>query len=184
MMTRSFPILLMNCRQSQPAKTLTRSKKYTASATYANSQKKLINQTFSERSVEPIIINSASTRENIRDAISANNIIRSLDSNLLLRESTSYAIANPGFEEFTTWNLISRPADFEHAKKQLSSNVYSSLKVERECAGYIQQLVRKQLPGTRTILMNEKGLITSSVLTQPETNALVKLSGQGDKKMP
>lgn len=156
---------------------------YIKSVDYVTAQNLIIDTKIDTRSTEPIVHKSGYTSTSINDAITANNIAIKLKSEKLIAGQTQYAIANPGFEEYTTWKLLENPYEEIRNNYLLSQNLIASLDIKTVGEGKIYTIDQFAKYGNRKIELSSDNSITSSKVEKPNDIAVVKASGKKPKQI-
>lgn len=142
----------------------------------------IIAKQFTNRSVEPVNFRQGTYSYNLHDSILAYNIIKKLSFPSAI-EHTRFSIANPGYEEYTTWKLIADPYDRIRNNYLLSENTIASLDIKLNGQGQVYNIDGVGTGGVRKLEFDENGRITSSILEKQDQPPTVNRSGKVPKKI-
>lgn len=156
---------------------------YIKSIDYVTAQNNIIDVPVASRTTEPVTINTKQSNYFINDAITSNNILLRLKSGSVVTKDTQFAIANPGYEEYTLWKLLELPFDTIRNNYLLSENVVASLDIKTEGEGQISSISNSGKYGNRSIeLATDSSIIASKIITQNSLPVVVK-TGKLPKKI-
>ncbi len=159
---------------------------YNRSVEYSSVQDSLIDRNISERSDGPIKLDTATSRHVIYDAVSGYNFMRLSEAEKSAHNAVSrlqYAVANPGFEEYSIWNVLSGYFDATKVDHVLTKQVTGSQKVTKQGAGQVFKVENTGTPGTRTLAYNSDKLVISSQLQSNGIDPVVVASGKKQNKI-
>lgn len=141
----------------------------------------LLNKSFN-RGTNAITLKEGTFVYNITDAVTSFNFIKKLNfSNS--QSKKSYAISDPGFEEYTLWKLLGHKLDDKDAIPILSDETASGLIINEDGEGQVYGLKQKAVPGERKLKFDSSGVIVSSELTKLDTANQVVRQGENNKKV-
>lgn len=135
-----------------------------------------------DRSVGPIVLRKKPFEYQIYDAVSGYNYIQKLNK-LFKNKTISYAVSDPGFEEYTIWDLLGAKRDAGLYTRLLSEEAVSGLAVAEDGAGQILSVGDKSQPGGRKITFDDQSNVIASELDKLSTPTGVKLEGHKPKKI-
>jgi len=159
---------------------------YNKSVEYASAQESLVDRNIVQRSDGPIQLDTTSSRYVIYDAVSGYNFMRISEAEKSSHNAVTklqYAVANPGFEEYSIWNVLSGYYDSTKVDHILTKQVTGSQKVTKQGSGQIFKVENTGTPGTRSLAYNPDKIITASQLQSNGTNPVVVASGKKQNKI-
>ncbi len=157
---------------------------YINSIDYAEIEKLILETKISNRDFE----DPAFTRDNfkyiLRDAVSSYNYMTKIESNTLSgsNEIMEYSVCDPGFEEFTVWNIITDNFSSEKISL-LSNNIKSTVKVNLLGEGKIFGVYDSSEFGIRELETDGNNTIITSTVKKSYKPGTVIKSGKKENKI-
>ena len=136
-----------------------------------------------DRTTQPVTLSSGTDTYSMYDAVSAYNYMTLLDAKLESTTKRTYALADPGYEEYTVWNLLSHNPRDKVVPSIVADDAISGLEIREQGEGQIYSLAHAAVPGKRTIEFGADSTIISSTLTAAEKPSVVTKQGSKAKKI-
>lgn len=157
----------------------------TVDVSYSKVEDLLINLSINNRTMEPIEFTNEKLQYRIFDSISAYNLLNKLSQIDTSNDSQSVniSIADPGFEEYTTWEVVQSSLKDTSKIFNLQKNSISTIKVSEQGQGEIYSLISVAKPGNRDILTDDENQITQSVVKKLDTPNIVSKTGKLPNKI-
>lgn len=159
-------------------------KGYRASVDYRKASSSLSAESTKSRLVEPINIVRPNSILTLIDSISAYNLVQSLKlSKVLENIDYSFAISDPGFEEFSTWHLLEDPFNYDRSYTLLSDEYRPALGIDISGSGEIYTISGVGTLGKRSIKFDDQYKIASSSIITEDKSVQIKKAGHKDKRI-
>ena len=135
-----------------------------------------------DRSTPTVMLRDGTFDYQINDAVTAYNFMQKVNLVNNNKEST-YAVSDPGFEEYTLWKMLLLNLSDETIPKLLSEESASELAINNSGQGQIVNITSQAEPGQRKLTFDGQSTIASSTLTKLDTANQVVSQGQLPKKV-
>ncbi len=142
----------------------------------------LVGKQFNDRTHRELLINEEAYTYGVYDAISAYNYMQIVTRIFGAEMRDNFAIADPGFEEYTLWDILECGLEKDRVIELLSSGMVTGLAISREGYGQIYSIENSGKPGTRNIIYDSKGTITGSKVEENNSDSQVAQHGVQEKK--
>ena len=143
----------------------------------------LVGKQFNDRTYKALSFKNDSYSYKIYDAVSAYNYTEAINRIFGTDMHENFAIADPGFEEYTLWKILDPGLNHDEIGKILRSDMIAGLEISQEGAGQIYAIDSSGTPGTRDLTYDSQNNITSSFVKSNNVVSSVAQEGKNDKKI-